>query len=82
VKITINLFPTHYKNFFVEYFSETNEILIGSSEYNSKIYISECSIDLQCTEIKEIQITEKNLIFNGVNLVIPSNKNNYYIIAF
>ena len=82
VKIDIELTPISHKNFFVEYFYETDEILIGSTDYSSNIFISQCSVELQCSDIQKIILTENNLIFNGANIIIPFDKNNYYIMAY
>ena len=59
VKIDIELTPISHKNFFVEYFYETDELLIGSTDYSSNIFISQCSIELQCSDIQKIILTEK-----------------------
>ena len=82
VKIDIELTPISHKNFFVEYFYETDEILIGSTDYSSNIFISQCSIELQCSDIQKTILTENNLIFNGANIIIPFDKSNYYIMAY
>lgn len=65
----------------LEYFAETDEILLGYTFYSNIIYIIQCTRDLQCTDMKEIKDFDYEII-GYPNIVIPSGKNNYYFLNY
>ena len=77
-----NYFYTLYSqnSIIVEYFNETKEILIGFINVeNSRIYISKCTEDLNCTNIKENILPEQyNCNFFNPNIIKLLNEKNYY----
>ena len=80
-KIESEFLPSYQYSLLLEYFSETDEILIGFS-YFQNIYLSQCTIDLQCTDVQEIQYIEYSYRINPPNIVIPINKMNYYSLSY
>ena len=81
----------YHQYYFLKYFSQTDEILLGYTYYYSNgktlLYIIQCTRDLQCSDMKEILYCDyceySNTEYtNYPNIVIPSGKNNYYILNY
>ena len=71
--------PDFESMLFIEYFNETNKILFGVNDYSLKMNIYQCTLDLVCENIKENYLsTQISSVFP--NIVIPKNKNNYYVL--
>ena len=67
----------------VEYFIETDEILIGYIDNNKPaIYISQCNKDLFCQDQKYYILTQEPYNFYNPNIIIPLNKNDYYAFLY
>ena len=75
-----NYFPYYANMIFIEYFNETNKILIGINDYGRTMNIYQCSVELKCEDLKKNVIT---LYYSSVypNIVLPKNKNNYYVLV-
>jgi hypothetical protein len=88
---TDDCYTRYYQYHFLKYFSQTDEILLGYtypySYGNTMLYIIQCTRDLQCSNMKEILYCNycdysNPEYINYPNIVIPSGKNNYYILNY
>ena len=66
---------------FIKYFVETEQILFGSTSFYNIFWVTQCTKDLLCTESHEYSFPG-NIIIPNPNIVIPSDKNNYYVLIF
>ena len=66
---------------FIKYFPETEQILIGLIDFIHDLRVAQCTKDLLCTEIFENSFSS-NIWIVYPNIVIPSDKNNYYLLIY
>ena len=77
IKNNAHLSNTNKMFFFLEYYSETDEILLGYTFNNNIIYIIQCTTDLQCSDMKEIIFSEYSYDIGYPNIVVPFGQNKY-----
>ena len=64
---------------FIEYFKDTDKILFRINYYSINMKIYQCTLDLVCENLKENTLsTQYSSVFP--NIVIPKDKNNYYVL--